>query len=379
MSTGPQRFGVETLLGGESSTLASTDPLELPIVVHGDVQRFAAFAQLPALRSASAVLAAWDGIPRTARAWSPSSGPAYELYPTREQLRPLYDAGCTIVLENVEGYVVELRPLCRALERDLGVGVGTVNVEVFCARGAGLGRAHFDPSFTFNCQIDGSKTWRLERNDAVQFPPTGMFLGRAPEPELARLLHKPLPDIIEGGETVTAEPGTVVFLPPGVLHETRTATGSYAIAFAIERTESIARQVSEDVRVGLQRNPALRAARLGAQLQNIRHEAREAAKILRRIADELEFGTLARDEATFRLRPGLSAEPLDATHVMLRGANVARTFALDEMPVTLLGWASQRAAFSLSEVARNIPLIDPDLAENYLGQLLHLGLVEYVP
>jgi hypothetical protein len=380
MSTGGSNedFGVQTLLGAEASELASTAPLEAPIVVHGSVQRLAAFAELPTLRSASAVLDAWDGASRTARAWSPADGPAYEIFPVREQLRALYDAGCTIVLEGVERFVPGLRPLCRALERDLDIGAGRVNVEAFCARGSGHGRAHFDSSFTFNCQLEGSKTWRLARHEAVRFPPTGMFLGRTPEPELARLLTKPLPDAIEGGVTFMAEPGTVVFLPPGVLHETHTRTGSYAIGFAIERTESLAGIIAEEISGTLQGIPMLRAARFGAQFQDIEQDKRVAADALRCLADAIESPDWRNTEARFRLRPGLIAEALGPTCIVLRGAGAARTFSLDEMPVAMLGWASGRSAFSSRDLAHDLPLIDPELADTYVQQLIHLGLVERV-
>lgn len=371
-------FGVRTLLGAESSMLTSPSPLEAPIVVHGSLQRLAAFAELPVLRSASTVMDAWDGTSKTARAWSPVGGPAYEIYPTREQLRTLYDAGCTIVFEGIERFIPALRPLCRALERDLDVGVGRVNVEVFCARGLGRGRPHFDPSFTFNCQIQGSKTWRLARHDAVIFPPSGMFLGRTPEPELARLLAEPLPDEIEGGETIVAEPGTVVFLPPGILHETHTETGSYAIAFAIERTDTLAGRIADEVRAELQKIPMLRAARLGAQFLEVQEEARLAAISLRRLADEIESRAWLSTEATYRLRPGLSAKPLDTNRIVLTGVRVTRTLSLDEVPVALLGWASGRSAFSSRDLAIGLPWIDPELANDCVRQLLHLGFMERV-
>lgn len=371
-------FSIRTLLGDKASTFATVSPLEVPIVVHGSVQRLAAFADLPSLRNASMVMDAWDGANQTARAWSPVSGPAYEVYPTREQLRTLYDAGCTIVLEDVERFVPALRPLCRALERDLDVDVGRVNVEVFCAQGAGHSRPHFDPSFTFNCQVEGTKKWRLARHEAVRFPTTGMFLGRVPEPELARLLTEPLPNTIEDSEMVVAEPGTVVFLPPGVLHETHTETGSYAIAFAIERVETLAGRVAEAVRTGLQGIPALRAARLGAQFREVRSEVGIAAEELRRIAAKIESPSWFTTEVMFRLKPGLSAELIGINRVVLRGTSVARTLLLDEVPAAILVWASGRNAFSSRDLALSLPYLDPELTNKCIQVLCHRGLMEIV-
>jgi hypothetical protein len=175
-----------------------------------------------------------------------------------------------------------------------------------------------------------------------------------------------------------AEPGTVVFLPPGVLHETHTRTGSYAIGFAIERTESLAGIIAEEIRGTLQGIPMLRAARFGAQFQDIEQDKRVAADALRCLADAIESPDWRNTEARFRLRPGLIAEALGPTCIVLRGAGAARTFSLDEMPVAMLGWASGRSAFSSRDLAHDLPLIDPELADTYVQQLIHLGLVERV-
>ena len=133
-------FGVHTLLGEHSKTLNSSAPLEDYIVHHGDLERLKSFTDLPDLRTAESVMAAWDGRIQSARAWSPLGGPAYEIYPTREQLDALYNAGWMIVLEDVERFVPDLRQCCRVLERELGVAFGRVNVQAFCTRAAGHGR-----------------------------------------------------------------------------------------------------------------------------------------------------------------------------------------------------------------------------------------------
>jgi hypothetical protein len=259
---------------------------------------------------------------------------------------------------------------------DLDISVGRVNVEVFCARSIGHGRPHFDPSFTFNCQIEGTKTWRLARHSAVKFPPVGMFLGRAPEPDFAQILTESLPTTIEACETVVAEPGTVVFLPPGVLHETNTDNGSYAIAFAIERTVSVAGIVADEVRIGLQQVPELRAARLGAQFHDVRRETNIAADVLRQLAAQIENRIWPDTEPIYKLRSGLQVEAVGSTRVTLRGNNIARTFAFTELQAALLTWAFGRESFTLRDLAAGIPWVDFDQADKHIQHLLHLGLLE---
>lgn len=377
------RFGARTLLGDEAVRLHASAPLEDPIVVHGDPRRFGAFAHIPELRSAHAAIAAWDGTLKLARAWSPAGARAFELFPTREQIRTLYDAGFTIVLEDVESFVPALRPLCRMLEEDLGVAAGKVNVEVFCSAG-GHGRPHFDPSFTFNCQVEGKKTWRLARNERLRFAPTGMFLGRPIDPECAHLVDDTelVPSTLEYAPPIIAEPGTVVFLPPGVLHETYAESTTFAVAFAIEHTDLVADDVARRVRRELLVVPELRAARLGPQRSGLGDEARAAARELRRIADELEeSGEAFSSESTrkrMRIRYGLAAERLDRCSVALRGPSVERTITLDPSLASILEWAATRSEFEPRDAIRAHAEIDPALVRGCLIQLVRTGLVEEI-
>jgi Cupin superfamily protein len=371
-------FGVWTLIGEKSSELMSPKLLERPLVFHGNLQRLASFTNLPVLRSPSAVIGAWDGTNKTVRAWSPIGSPSYEIYPNREQLQTLYDAGCTLVFEDVERFVPELKPLCRALEKDLNVAPGRVNVEVFCARTKSHSRAHFDPSFTFNCQIQGSKKWHLANHEAIRFPPTGMFLGRPPKPDFANLLTKTLPTEIDGGEIFIAEPGSVVFLPPGVLHETFSDAETFAIAFAIEQVDTISGIITDSVKTRLQKAPFLRAARLGAQFQDMKMELEIAAKELRCIADELEFQEWPNPKVMFQIKSGLSIESLGGNQVILKSVNVARTLSLDEVAATILVWASGQKVFSFQDITNALVKLDPELIDEYIHLLLHRGLLNYV-
>ena len=298
----PAGFGISTLLLGEAQLLNEPSVLRAPIVVEGDPRRFSAFCDLPQLVSSASILAAWDGAARTARAWSPRDGPKYELFATREQIGTLYESGCTIVLESVERFVPALRPLCRALERDLDIHPGSVNVEVFCSRAHGVSRPHFDPSFTLNCQVTGEKEWKLASNRAVAFPTAGMFLDAPMPMELRPLATAKLSKSFVPDRTFVAKPGTVVFLPPGVVHATANLGETYAVAFAIEKTQTIARSVADIVYGKLSGHPMLRAARLGAQQFDVRVEAALSASVLREIAENLEAGQWQIGRASCRER-----------------------------------------------------------------------------
>ena len=370
-------FDASTLLGEKAELLRAAPLVEQPIIFHGDLDRLAAITEIPQLRSASHALEAWNGQLKMARAWSPPGVSSFEIFPTREQLRPLYDAGCTIVLEGVETFVPALVPLCRSLERDLGVAPGKIAVQVFAARRGGGGRAHFDAEFNFNCQITGTKRWRMAPN-TLRFPPSGMFLGRLPDQEVAALLSGPLPTSIEGGDELIAEPGTVVFLPPGVLHETHMDTESYAVVFTIQDLDTVAGRVRDRVYARLQRIPELRAGRLGGQSRGLGVEVGMVVQALRQAADELEASGERwwSPEVRIRIRPGLVAEAVSETAVSLRGESAHRVVTLDAAMVSILVLASPRGSLGTADLARLLPTVAPAQIDEAIRKLLHIGLME---
>ena len=374
-------FGSQILLGDQAVLLKEAAPLEDMIIVHGDPARFAAFTSIPALESAFAVMDAWDGTPRTARAWSPANGPVFQIFAIREQMRTLYDAGFTIVLENIERFVPELRPLCRALEKDLGIAPGKVNVEAFCSPAGGRGHPHFDSSFTFNCQVHGIKKWTLAKNPAIRFPPAGMFLNATPPAEMVELYDAPHPSKIENGQTFLAQSGSVVFVAPGVLHETFMETASFAVAFAVEHTDSIASHVVERVRATLLKIPEVRAARLAAQSRALQPEFTSVAAQLRRLADVIENyqdGWWLENGKKHSIAAGLTIEVTDEKNVVFRGKNSVKAISLDPEMVRILKWVSSRGQFSLREITSDLPSIDPKLAENCIATLTRVGLMETI-
>jgi hypothetical protein len=377
------RFGVELLLGERARLLDAQEPIEEYVAVHGSPERLGELTRIPALRSGRSAIDAWDGASHTARAWAPAGGKAFELFATLEQLPTLYDAGFNILLENAERFIPELLPLCRQLEADLRVPAGRVNVQLFCAVAGGRAAPHFDSSFTFNCQLQGAKTWRVASNDFLRFPPrhVGGFLGRRPSPGLdLELLSAPIPVRLDSAETFTATPGSVVFLPPGVLHETRIESESLAVAFAIEDTDCVADRTSALVERELRRDPALRAPRLGAQFADTLAERQRAAVALRRIAAALELGTEPWSVGTeqFRLHPGVTVELVDGTTLRLESAGEARSVGVEPVMAAVLGHASSRAPFTLSEVFSEATEIEASSVDACLRTLISSGLLQRV-
>lgn len=354
-SAAPTQFGVELLLGEQARLVEQQAPLEVPIAVHGDPMRLAALTSIAALSSPRSAVDAWDGAFHTARAWAPASGKAFELFATQEQLPTLFEAGFNILLEDAERFIPELQPLCRQLEADLRIPAGRVNVQLFCAAAGGRAAPHFDSSFTFNCQLRGVKAWRLARNEFLRFPPRfiGGFLGRQPDPALdLQLLTGPIPIELQDAEAFVARPGSVVFLPPGVLHETRIESESLAVAFAIENTDCIADRTAALVQRELRRDAALRAPRLGAQLTDIGAERQRAAAALRALAAALEASNDPWSAVVerFRLHPGVSVERAEGTTLCLATADGHRTIDVEPLMAQVLAHASNRQVFKASDL-----------------------------
>lgn len=369
----------ENLLGPSAERLRDGHILDDVIAFHGDIERLP-FMSLQVLKNVRSVLCAWDGIPNTARAWSPPSGPYFQLRPVAGQLLALYDAGYTIVLEDVERFVPELKFYCRSLERDLGVQPGKVNVEIFCAKAGGRGRPHFDPSFTFNCQITGSKAWRTVKSEAVFHPTFGMFLEHRPPLEHIAQISGSLPDNLNTLEPFIAQPGSVVLLPPGVLHQTDMLTDSYAIAFAIEHTETVATEILNELKRRISGQPGLRAARLGAQWCGLEKEAANAASVLRALADEVDRGTLRFSKDMHRaasLYSGLRIRIEGADEVMLIGTTKTKTLKVDEVTLNLLKTAASGLPFTLWDVLEEAPDTCPMLLHAALSRLLDCSILEW--
>lgn len=137
------------------------------------------------------------------------------------QERALYDAGFTLYFHSLSSPA--LREWLEAMERDLGLLAGIARVSAFASRkGRGL-RPHYDVNDNFVCQARGHKRWRVWRDHHIKNPTAGYTLGGP-----IRRVH----EIESNGQVVTElppnpeildfTPGTVVYMPRGVFHDTET-------------------------------------------------------------------------------------------------------------------------------------------------------------
>jgi hypothetical protein len=377
-SASHEQFGLEDLVGEPATTFLSARALDEAAIFHDRGDGLARLRTIPALASATTLMSAWDGKSGVVRAWAPLETRAAELFPSQAQVRPLYDAGFNIVLFSVERFVPELQPVCRNLERDLGLATGKIVVEAFCARGGAGARPHFDGTTTLNCQLEGSKVWRLARNPAVRYPPAGMFLGAAVPRRLGPVLRAPVPDRMpDDAREVTVHPGSVVYLPQGTLHETRTESASFAILFSITRG-TIGDDIARRVRRRLRRIESLRAPPL--EHRAVRDAAvHQAASELRRLADELEASRLLprRSATPVRFVPGITTESRGGRVLVIRTPDGEHVADVDPLLRSVIEWAERRATPFLSDDAvTELAHTEPATVRRAVKHLVRVGLLE---
>lgn len=148
-----------------------------------------------------------------------------------------FDAlGLAASFRDLENYLPGVQPWLRDLERDLGVPEGTATLFSFInAEGMGLG-AHCDRNEHIAIQLSGTKTFRFKDNPHARYTSVSHSANREPgrntlaqHPDGLPVWHK-LPD---DAESVTLSPGSVLFLPRGVYHETQGGAGGRSVTLII--------------------------------------------------------------------------------------------------------------------------------------------------
>jgi 50S ribosomal protein L16 3-hydroxylase len=141
--------------------------------------------------------------------------------PAPEQILDLYEAGFTIYFHAVSSPA--LNAWRDGIGAELGLVRGVARLSAFASRkSAGL-HAHFDRNDNIVIQLRGTKRWRLAPNEHVSHPMAGWTLGDPITPvhrhDAPRGFPSKMPD---EHRVVDCTPGTVMFVPRGVWHDTAT-------------------------------------------------------------------------------------------------------------------------------------------------------------
>jgi hypothetical protein len=137
------------------------------------------------------------------------------------QERTAYESGYTIYFHGL--HAQPMAAWVDALDSELGLLPGATRVSAFASkRGLGL-KPHYDNNSNFVCQAAGRKRWRYAANKHVTEPTVGYTVGEPVTPSHAIEAPNGLPEALPTPYTsVEMAPGSVMFMPRGVWHDTET-------------------------------------------------------------------------------------------------------------------------------------------------------------
>ncbi len=179
-----------------------------------------------------------------------SRGPVSSLHPeqpAREHQRPAdavqdYLNGRTCYLRDIQRDIAGVRPVLSDIARHFGVPSRYVTAEMFCSATDSGVAMHSDYDINFALLVCGEKRWRIAPNEHIVNQPGVCLPGPAQPHPLVRELTKDtlLPGSMPPGSiTITARPGTLLFLPRGWWHDTVATGECLQINFVIKGPQLI--------------------------------------------------------------------------------------------------------------------------------------------
>jgi 50S ribosomal protein L16 3-hydroxylase len=355
---------------------------------HGALDRLSFASRIPEVHELGRLARAWTG---RIMAWpkADSGMPVLEAMP--DQAQALYAAGYTLFFSNVERQVTSVRGVAGDFAAAMGVAPDEVSCEVFYSRLGSGAAPHFDPHAGFNVQLVGSKDWRIAPNDNVEFPLAGGVMGARPDAKLLDYARLPFPrHMPEHAETVSAGPGSVVFVPGGHWHTTRvTSEHSVAIVFTVRPLTWCQRLVRE-IENGLHKQLASsRSAPLLTRPDLCEHNQEtlgELLAVLEEVVRSMATRSLLKDwvvaaQPVVSVPPGVELEVNEAPGAEWGLRVCQRDKAFDvkidrSLGSVLKAVTSHEREMPFSELCRRLPNRDPAELSRSLQELRHAGLVK---
>jgi hypothetical protein len=243
MMTVPRNPGENTMEPSSSSTalarlLAPLSPdeffarywLRKHAAIHGPLSRLPEWLSAPLLQHFHRLAADYrGGVSLQQSSRSNKQVPVSGVHPA-----DLFEMGLTVYFHDIVKQIPGLEAYAKALEDELGLDPGGVKVAAFASpTGEGLG-FHYDTGEIFSVQLRGTKTFDLAPVTEVEFP-CGLpnSPGTTPSDETFPQMNNGFPsEAPQTYETVTMQPGTVLYMPRGTWHRTQAGEDSLSVSIA---------------------------------------------------------------------------------------------------------------------------------------------------
>lgn len=233
------------------------------LVVHGDPDRLAPLRDLPQLQSARALAAVHHESVLTYL--SPDQAEAERRRGVRvraSEAVELYDRGARLEFNYIDRWIPRLCDQMRRLSRDLHMPPDRVTCSFFAMPPGQVVTPHFDTQPALCIQLQGTKVWRIGPRQSVPEPLHNGLLGER-STVIREYYDGPIDSRMpDDSIEVVMKPGSVVYLPRGLPHETRSIDHTLSVTLDINH-RTWADLVVSGLRAQLARSEAWRRHALG--------------------------------------------------------------------------------------------------------------------
>ena len=158
--------------------------------------------------------------------WLDSLGNLRTLNADSSQYSALYNAGASLCFGPVESRHPTLSAFVEDVLKHTGFD-GEVWTTAYLTPPHSGGVMHFDNQHVFFCQVSGEKHWKVSTEPAMKWPPVNVLASTLVLPETRQQLvdfgWPVTPSSESSFADILLKEGDVLYMPPGVWHEQRTA------------------------------------------------------------------------------------------------------------------------------------------------------------
>jgi hypothetical protein len=165
----------------------------------------------------------WPGSPRKANLEGGRASVAMRLQPS--QMTSVFEMGATVIGDILHPQV---SLLAAELKRELAIPGPVSTYASLSPEGSGA-PLHFDPFHVFVIQLEGRKTWHVSKKPVVVNPPSGRYVATDGTVQGRQLETETVENVSVELDSVTLEPGDVLYVPGGVAHATEALEQSLSI------------------------------------------------------------------------------------------------------------------------------------------------------